>query len=408
MAVGGPPPELPSRHRKDSLRDPSGEIRVLAVFGTRPEAVKMAPVVRLLRETPGIAARTCVTAQHREMLDQVLDVFRIEPEVDLNLMREDQDLFDLTARLISGMKEVLDRILPDFVLVHGDTTTTLAASLAAYYSRIPVGHVEAGLRTRSKFAPFPEEMNRRLTDSLADVHFAPTSRARENLLAESIPAETIHVTGNTGIDALLWTVGQVRKGSIEGASEPVDRSGFDRNVLVTCHRRESFGEGMERICLAIRELSERFPGTLFVFPVHKNPNVRLPVRRILADKENVRLTEPLAYAPFVALMAASCLILTDSGGIQEEAPSLGVPVLVLREKTERPEAIDAGTAILVGTQKANIVIEAARILEDEGIRSGMKTKSNPFGDGHASERVVNAILRFFDRRECYNPPDLRV
>jgi len=376
-------------------------IRILSVFGTRPEAIKMAPLVRLLSNTPGVESKLCVTAQHREMLDHALQVFELKPDWDLDLMRSGQDLSDLTARVVQGMKRILQEASPDVVLVHGDTTTTFSVSLASFYDKIPVGHVEAGLRTYDKYAPYPEEMNRRMTDALSELHFAPTNRARANLLAESIPEKSVCVTGNTAIDALLWTSKRIERGALQTDS-PLSADDSERRiVLITAHRRESFGEGFERLCAAFKELCERFPETLFVYPVHLNPNVREPVERHLSGLPNMKLLEPLSYAPFVELMTRSTLILTDSGGIQEEAPSLGKPVLVLRETTERPEAIEAGTAILVGVDTDRIVEEASRILLSEN--TARKTApENPYGDGQASQRIVNALLEWSGRPRAYD------
>lgn len=353
----------------------------------------MAPVVRVLRTTPGIDSHVCVTAQHREMLDQVLEAFEITPDIDLDLMRSGQGLFDLTARVLNGMDPVLQKVRPDLVLVHGDTTTTFAVSLAAYYHHTAVGHVEAGLRTCNKYAPFPEEMNRQLTSRLTDLHFAPTTTSQANLLREAIPSEQIFVVGNTAIDALLW----MRENLAESPSilSPwlMDLDAATPLVLITAHRRESFGEGFEAICLAIKDLAGKFPGIRFVYPVHLNPNVQDPVRYHLSDTPNISLIEPLPYAPFVALMQRASIILTDSGGVQEEAPSLGKPVLVLREITERPEAVDAGTVLLVGPNREKIVQEASRLLEDQAAYAKMSRILNPYGDGLAAERIADAILR---------------
>lgn len=377
-------------------------IRVLSVFGTRPEAIKMAPVVRQLRETPGIDSRVCVTAQHREMLDQVLDAFEIQPDVDLNLMRGGQGLYDLTARVITGMEPVLKELAPDLVLVHGDTTTTFAVSLATYYAQTKIGHVEAGLRTGNKYAPFPEEMNRALTGRLADFHFAPTPTSKTNLIREAVPEQSIHVTGNTAIDALLWMRDKVRgrRDLIETAVGPLPDE--QRLVLITAHRRESFGPGFESICQAFKELCERFPDTCFVYPVHLNPNVQDPVRRHLTGIANMRLIEPLPYPVFTALMERSTLILTDSGGVQEEAPALGKPVLVLREVTERPEAVEAGTVLLVGTDRNLLVDQSSRLLTDCEAYDSMSRRINPYGDGYAAPRIVDAILKGFGREEVYH------
>lgn len=368
--------------------------RVLSVFGTRPEAIKMAPVVRALAATKGIEARVCVTAQHRGMLDQVLSLFAITPDVDLDIMRPGQDLTYVTTAVLQGMGPVLDEMQPDRVLVHGDTTTTLAASMAAFYRRVPVGHVEAGLRTGDLMAPYPEEMNRRLTDGIADLLFAPTEGARDNLLAEGVPAARVRVTGNTVIDALLTV--KARLDADAPLRDEIDRrfpfAGQGRMILVTGHRRENFGPGFENICHALAELSER-PDVAIVYPVHLNPNVREPVNRILGGRERVHLIEPVEYLPFVRLMDRATLIVTDSGGIQEEAPSLGKPVLVMRDVTERPEAVAAGTVRLVGSDTGTIVRETARLLDDEAAHAAMARARNPFGDGTAGTRIAEEILR---------------
>lgn len=367
--------------------------RILIVFGTRPEAVKMAPVVHRLRAHPELTVNVCVTAQHREMLDQVLSLFEIVPDFDLDLMKPGQDLFLLTGRILEGMKQPLEAFQPDLVLVHGDTTSTFAAALASFYHGASVGHVEAGLRTGRKDSPFPEEMNRRLASALTDLHFAPTDSARANLLREGIPGAQIFVTGNTAIDALLWMSGRIDSGEVDVETGLEDRIGDRRLVLVTAHRRESFGEGFERICGALADLACRYADHLFVYPVHRNPNVVEPVHRHLSGLSNFILTDPLPYAPFVGLMKRSHLILTDSGGIQEEAPSLGKPVIVLRDTTERPEAVEAGTVILVGNDREKIVAEAVRLLDDDEEHGRMARKINPYGDGHAAERIEAAILK---------------
>jgi len=365
-------------------------ITVLSVFGTRPEAIKMAPVVQRLRRYPGeIRSVVCSTGQHREMLDQVLRLFEIRPDYDLNLMEPNQSLCRLTANLFWGLEPVLDAVRPDWVLAQGDTTTVLVASLAAYYKGARFGHVEAGLRTGDKRRPFPEEINRRLADAVSDLYFCPTERARRTLLAEGYPEAAILVTGNTVIDALL-----------DVASRPYDWSqgplkDIPRDVpvvLVTAHRRESFGAAFRRLCEAIRDLARRFGEVQFVYPVHLNPNVRAPVAEILSAQKNIHLLEPLDYLSLVHLMKRSALILTDSGGIQEEAPSLGVPVLVMRDTTERPEGVEAGVVKLVGTDRDAIVAEAARLLSDADARAAMASAANPYGDGHAAERIVEALL----------------
>ena len=353
----------------------------------------MAPVVRLLRATDGVDARVCVTGQHREMLGQVLDLFEIVPDRNLDIMRPDQDLTQLTTAVLEGLKGVLALEKPDRILVHGDTTTSLAASLAGYYARVPVGHVEAGLRTRNIYSPWPEEINRRVTGCIADLHFAPTERARQALLDEATPSERIVVTGNTVVDALLHV--QARLGEDDGLRTRIDAElptldPARKLILVTGHRRESFGSGFENICMALRDLAKR-PDVEIVYPVHLNPNVREPVMRILAAQDGVHLTSPLTYLPFVRLMERSHLIITDSGGVQEEAPSLGKPVLVMRDTTERPEAVDAGTVRLVGTDAAAIEGAVGTLLEDHAAYERMSFAHNPYGDGKACERIVDAV-----------------
>ena len=370
-------------------------IRILAVFGTRPEAIKMAPLVLHLRSLPGFQVIVCVTAQHRAMLDQVLSVFGITPEHDLDLMRPGQSLVQTTARILTALEPVLVRERPDLVLVQGDTTTTMAASLSAFYQQIAVGHVEAGLRTGDLLQPYPEELNRVITSRLANLHFAPTAAARANLLRERVPERTICVTGNTGIDAVL----HVRDGLLAGRLKSrltLDVDPARKLVLVTAHRRESFGPGFEQICEALTCLSRR-PDVQLIYPVHRNPNVLSPVTQHLEGNPNITLLEPLEYVDFVDLMRRSYLILTDSGGIQEEAPSLGKPVLVLRNKTERPEAVEAGTVRLVGTDPAEIVRQTARLLDDPVEYQRMSRIHNPYGDGHASERIADSIRSSFHR-----------
>lgn len=368
-------------------------IKVLSVVGTRPEAVKMAPLVRLLKETEGIKPVLCLTAQHREMLDQVLSLFRLEADYDLNIMQPNQELTYITASALEGLDEVLKKERPDLVLVQGDTTTTLAASLAAFYHKIPVGHVEAGLRTGDKYAPFPEEINRRLNSVLAELNFAPTAQARDNLLREGIAGEKIFITGNTVIDALKTTV---RPAYVfpDPALNSLDYDG-SRILLVEAHRRENLGQPLEEICRALLDLLREFPDTLLVFPVHKNPAVRRVVYRFLKGHPRACLLEPLDPLSFHNLMARAYLILTDSGGIQEEAPSLGRPVLVLREVTERPEALQAGTALLAGTRREKIFSMAARLLQDRSAYQAMARAVNPFGDGKASIRIIEAIRYYF-------------
>ncbi|CAE6854358.1 non-hydrolyzing UDP-N-acetylglucosamine 2-epimerase [Paraburkholderia domus] len=368
--------------------------KVLVTFGTRPEAIKMAPLVRRLRETSGIECRVCVTAQHRQMLDQVLDLFEIVPDYDLDIMRPGQTLSDITGSILNRLGPVLEDFRPDLVLVHGDTTTTLAASLAAYYRRIAVGHVEAGLRTGDLYSPWPEEANRKLTGALASYHFAPTARSRENLLREGVPFEKIVVSGNTVIDALLIVLGRLADESM--VTDELERqfSFLDirrKMILVTGHRRENFGVGFENICTALREIAVSQPALQIVYPVHLNPHAREPVLRLLGNVENIWLIEPQEYLQFVFLMSRAWLILTDSGGIQEEAPSLGKPVLVMRDTTERPEAVEAGTVRLVGADSRRITDAVLRLLEREDEYLSMSRAHNPYGDGNASERIVVAL-----------------
>jgi UDP-N-acetylglucosamine 2-epimerase (non-hydrolysing) len=375
-------------------------MKVLTVFGTRPEAIKMAPLVKRLESERGLVSRVCVTAQHRQMLDQVLDLFEINPDHDLNVMRPGQDLYSITGDILQAMRGVLEAERPDIVLVHGDTTTTFATTLAAYYQRIAVGHVEAGLRTGNLYSPWPEEANRKLTGSLARLHFAPTETSRDNLRREGVAEAQIVVTGNTVIDALL-TVRDKLAGTPELSAELAARFPFLREgarlLLITGHRRENFGDGFERICEAIASLAKRYPDADLLYPVHLNPNVREPVQRLLADIPNVHLTEPLDYLPFVYLMTRSTVILTDSGGIQEEAPSLGKPVLVMRDTTERPEAVEAGTVKLVGTDVAAIVDGVARLLDDRHEYERMSFAHNPYGDGRACERIAAALQSHLPR-----------
>ncbi|BCA41833.1 non-hydrolyzing UDP-N-acetylglucosamine 2-epimerase [Kluyvera ascorbata] len=369
-------------------------MKVLTVFGTRPEAIKMAPLVHALAKDPHFEAKVCVTAQHREMLDQVLNLFSIVPDYDLNIMSPGQGLTEITCRILQGLKPVLESFKPDVVLVHGDTTTTAAASLAAFYQRIPVGHVEAGLRTGDLYSPWPEEANRTLTGHLAMYHFAPTENSRQNLLRENLSDKRIFVTGNTVIDALFWVRDRVMNDEALNTDLslrfPFLNTG-KKMILVTGHRRESFGQGFEKICHALAEIAASNPDVQIVYPVHLNPNVSEPVNRILGHVDNVMLIEPQEYLPFVWLMNHAWLILTDSGGIQEEAPSLGKPVLVMRETTERPEAIDAGTVRLVGTDSQRIVDEVTRLLRDEEEYQRMSRAHNPYGDGRACERILSAL-----------------
>ena len=378
--------------------------KILLVFGTRPEAIKMAPLVKKLQEMPEqFQTIVCVTGQHREMLDQVLRLFDITPDYDLNIMKPNQDLYDITSRILLGMRDVLKEVQPDIVLVHGDTTTSMAAALAAFYQQIPVGHVEAGLRTGNIYSPWPEEMNRLITGRITTHHFSPTPLAKENLLKENVNEKQIIITGNTVIDALQMVVSKISEDA-ELALEVGDRisqMGYDtkqlngekRIVLITGHRRENFGEGFLNICHAIKNLSAKYPDVDFVYPMHLNPNVRKPVLEILGEKaDNVFLIEPLDYLPFVYMMQHSTLILTDSGGVQEEAPGLGKPVLVMRDTTERPEAVEAGTVLLVGTNREKIEQGVSMLLDDADAYRRMSEAVNPYGDGRACERIVRKLL----------------
>lgn len=368
--------------------------RILVVFGTRPEAIKMAPVIARLRESPEVAVRVCVTAQHREMLDQVLELFQIEPDFDLDLMRPNQTLSDVTSAVLVGLDRILASSPPDLVLVHGDTSTTFATTLACFYRKIPVGHVEAGLRTGNMQSPWPEEMNRRFTGQLASLHFAPTAAARANLLTEGVSPSSVWVTGNTVVDALLSAVDRIERAPslVEEINSQLpwlaDRR--HRVVLVTGHRRENFGEGTQNICRALLRLAEE-SGVKIVYPVHPNPNVMEPVYGLLGGVPNIHLIEPMEYLPFVHLMSKAHFVLTDSGGIQEEAPSLGKPVLVMRDTTERPEALGAGTVRLVGVSEERIVGEAMLLLNDSSHYQRMAAAHNPYGDGHAAERIAGVI-----------------
>jgi UDP-N-acetylglucosamine 2-epimerase (non-hydrolysing) len=379
-------------------------LRVLSIFGTRPEAVKMAPVVQALARTPQVSSQVCVTAQHRQMLDQVLGLFDIHPDYDLDLMQPDQNLPSLTAAILTHLDPVLAEMKPDWVLVQGDTTTVLAASLVAFYRHIHIGHVEAGLRTNDKWQPFPEEINRRLASVVTDLHFAPTEWARQNLLRENIPQTQIVVTGNPVIDALQQVAGmptpQFVLDLLMELGLPVhDPSGGSFTstphlILVTAHRRENFGKPLEDICAALTELVKIYQGNLrIIYPVHLNPNVHGPVHRLLGGIPNITLLEPLDYLPMVHLMRAASLVLTDSGGLQEEAPAFGKPVLVMRQVTERPEGVQAGTVRLVGTDRNTIVTQVCRLLDDPATYSAMAQSINPYGDGHAAGRIVNAILQ---------------
>jgi len=371
-------------------------VKILAVFGTRPEAIKMAPVVHALRNK--VDVKVCVTAQHRQMLDQVLELFDITPDYDLDIMKPGQDLFDVTSKVLLGIKEILQSVNPDIVLVHGDTTTSMAVAMAAFYLRIPVGHVEAGLRTYDINSPFPEEFNRQLTSKITEIHFAPTEIARQNLLDERVPDSQIFVTGNTVIDALLSMVEKARAVNFsDSVLEDAPflkqaKSDVPRIVLVTGHRRENFGQGFEEICHALYDIASKNPDIKIIYPVHLNPNVREPVNRILSNIDNVHLVEPMEYLTFIKLMDLSYLILTDSGGIQEEAPSLGKPVLVMRDATERPEAVEAGTVKLVGTNKKTIVAMVNQLLENKELYTKMSRAHNPYGDGNASHAICDILV----------------
>lgn len=367
--------------------------KVMVVFGTRPEAIKMAPLVTALKQRPELETIVAVTAQHRQMLDQVLELFEITPDEDLNVMQPGQTLSGLTSRIVQGMESVIAKHKPDIVLVHGDTTTTFATSLAAFYQRTAIGHVEAGLRTGNLYSPWPEEGNRKLTGVLANLHFAPTQKSADNLRAENVDPATIHITGNTVVDALLAVVKKIQhdpalEDELAARFPYLDPS--KRLVLVTGHRRENFGDGFEQICHALKEIASR-GDTQVVYPVHLNPNVQEPVIRILGDQPSVHLIDPQEYLPFIYLMSRSYLIVTDSGGIQEEAPSLGKPVLVMRNTTERPEALEAGTVRLVGTDSSRITREVARLLDDQAAYELMSKAHNPYGDGKASERISALI-----------------
>lgn len=384
------------------------KIKALFVFGTRPEAIKMAPVIREMEtENSKFKVVVCVTAQHREMLDQVLKIFEISPDHDLDIMKKNQDLFDVTTNALIGLKDIFKKEKPDIILVQGDTTTAFAAGLAAYYLKIPIAHIEAGLRTYNKYSPFPEEKNRHLLSVLADYHFAPTGWAKSNLLKEGIPEDRIWVTGNTVIDALMTVVrsqeSEVRRETFERYFKEKwnlhlsQDSSNSKLILVTGHRRENFGEGFENICLALKEIAEIRKDVIIVYPVHLNPNVQQPVKAILNGKPNIHLIDPLEYEPFVFLMSNAYLILTDSGGIQEEAPSLGKPVLVMRDTSERPEGIEAGSAKLVGTDTEKIITETQKLLNDKMEYERMAKAINPYGDGQASKRIVRIISKHFRR-----------
>lgn len=381
--------------------------KVMLVFGTRPEAIKMAPLVKEFQKQPKrVETVVCVTGQHREMLDQVLKIFDIKPDYDLNIMKQGQDLYDVTARVLTGMRDVLKEVKPDVVLVHGDTTTSTAAALAAFYQQIPVGHVEAGLRTHNIYSPWPEEMNRLLTGRLATYHFSPTPLSRNNLIKESVDDCNIIITGNTVIDALYWVVDKIKNNKeLDNELEDIlSKAGYDVNrlnngkklVLITGHRRENFGDGFINMCTAIKDLTVKYPDLDFVYPMHLNPNVRKPIHEVFGENlsglKNMFFIEPLEYLSFVYLMEKSSIVLTDSGGIQEEAPGLGKPVLVMRDTTERPEALDAGTVKLVGTDYNKIVNEVSSLIDDKAAYEKMSKAVNPYGDGLACGRIVNALL----------------
>lgn len=381
--------------------------KVMLVFGTRPEAIKMAPLVKEFQKQPKrVETVVCVTGQQREMLDQVLKIFDIKPDYDLNIMKQGQDLYDVTARVLTGMRDVLKEVKPDVVLVHGDTTTSTAAALAAFYQQIPVGHVEAGLRTHNIYSPWPEEMNRLLTGRLATYHFSPTPLSRNNLIKESVDDRNIIITGNTVIDALYWVVDKIKNNKeLDNELEDIlSKAGYDVNrlnngkklVLITGHRRENFGDGFINMCTAIKDLTVKYPDLDFVYPMHLNPNVRKPIHEVFGENlsglKNMFFIEPLEYLSFVYLMEKSSIVLTDSGGIQEEAPGLGKPVLVMRDTTERPEALDAGTVKLVGTDYNKIVNEVSSLIDDKAAYEKMSKAVNPYGDGLACGRIVNALL----------------
>ena len=381
--------------------------KIMLVFGTRPEAIKMAPLVKEFQKYPeNFKTIVCVTGQHREMLDQVLHIFNIAPDYDLNIMKQGQDLYDVTARVLIGMRDILKEVRPDVVLVHGDTTTSTASALAAFYQQIPVGHVEAGLRTYNVYSPWPEEMNRQITGRIAAYHFSPTSLSRQNLLGEGIKENTVLVTGNTVIDALYMVVDKIKQNAVldKELEDTLIASGYNVNrlkngkklVLITGHRRENFGNGFISMCSAIKALNQKYPDTDFVYPMHLNPNVRKSIHEVfgedLTNSGNMFFIEPLEYLAFVYLMEKSSIVLTDSGGIQEEAPGLGKPVLVMRDTTERSEALEAGTVKLVGTNYERIIDEVSRLLDDKAYYDHMSTAVNPYGDGQACMRIVNSLL----------------
>jgi UDP-N-acetylglucosamine 2-epimerase (non-hydrolysing) len=371
-------------------------MNLLFIFGTRPEAIKMAPIILALRDDTQFGVKICLTAQHRQMLDQEMKLFGIIPDYDLNIMQSGQDLFDITSRALIGLRDVIDKARPDFILVQGDTTTALVGAIAAFYKKIPVAHIEAGLRTWDPYAPFPEEINRTLVSKIAKLHFAPTQRSKENLLREGIADETIYVTGNTVIDALLWVRNKVANqrdwDDIFGSAQTL-LANNSPIILVTGHRRENFGDNFINICDALVTLAKNHPDWHIVYPVHLNPNVQIPVKSKLSQYANIHLLEPLSYAPFVYLMSRAQIILTDSGGIQEEGPALGKPILVMREVTERPEAIAAGTAILVGANTQRIVYEVEKLMQDKIYYAQMARAVNPFGDGTASKKIIEVLVR---------------
>ncbi|MCP4551284.1 MAG: UDP-N-acetylglucosamine 2-epimerase (non-hydrolyzing) [Bacteroidetes bacterium] len=378
--------------------------KILIVFGTRPEAIKMAPVVHELKKHPKrFDLKVCVTAQHREMLDQVLEIFDIIPDYDLNIMKSNQDLYDVTSRVLLSMRDVLRKFNPDVVLVHGDTTTSSTAALAAYYQQIPVGHVEAGLRTGDIYSPWPEEMNRKITGAIASLHFSPTEKSKQNLLMENVSSDNIFVTGNTVIDALFMASTKIKQdvklqNKISDALNKSFESGLQKIIdsefiLVTGHRRENFGDGFINICEALIEIAVKYPSMHIVYPVHLNPNVQKPVHELLKGVPNIHLIAPLSYLPFIYLLERCYFVLTDSGGLQEEAPSFGKPVLVMRDTTERPEAVDAGTVKLVGTDKRLIVAESDRLISDNAYYNTMSRSHNPYGDGHAADRIAKILLQ---------------
>ncbi len=373
------------------MHESTGEIvelmNLLVVFGTRPEAIKLAPLILKLRQQ--FKVKICVTGQHREMLDQVLSVFKINSDFDLNLMKPNQNLTSLTSGVLEGVQGVLEKEHVDWVIVQGDTTTSMAAAIAAFYKKINIAHVEAGLRTSEKFSPFPEEINRQLTSRLADIHFAPTEKNRDSLIQENIPPEKIFVTGNTVIDALQWVLKNIPEPVWDLPFHPSDK----RMILVTGHRRENFGEGFQNICKAIKTLAVKNPSVEFVYPVHLNPNVQKPVTTLLANQHNIHLIEPLDYQKFIHFMNRSYFILTDSGGVQEEAPSIGKPVLVMRDTTERPEAVEAGTVMLVGTDQNQIVKNSQKLIDDKTHYQSMSFSHNPYGDGTASEKITNVFQK---------------